>query len=100
MSVWSPPINPYQNCVITQGAGTTGGDNVTNVGVSCKTNANPSYTIGGTASGVTGAGAIVLQDNGRDNLTVSTNGPFQFAIPVPSGSSYMSRTCPSLARPM
>jgi 6-phosphogluconolactonase (cycloisomerase 2 family) len=88
VSVLSPPINPYQNCVITQGAGTTGGDNVTDVSVSCKTNANPAYTIGGTATGVTGAGAIVLQDNGRDNLTVSTSGPFQFAIPIPSGSSY------------
>jgi 6-phosphogluconolactonase (cycloisomerase 2 family) len=88
VSVLSPPINPYQDCVITHGAGTTGGDNVTNVSVSCKTNANPSYTIGGTATGVTGAGAIVLQDNGRDNLTVATNGPFQFATPIPSGSSY------------
>jgi large repetitive protein len=88
VSVWSPPMNPYQNCIVTQGAGTTGGDNITNVSVSCKTNANPAYTIGGTATGVTGAGAIVLQNNGRDNLTVSTNGPFQFAIPIPSGSSY------------
>jgi 6-phosphogluconolactonase (cycloisomerase 2 family) len=88
VSVLSPPINPYQNCVITQGAGTTGGDDVTDISVSCKTNANPAYTIGGTATGVTGAGAIVLQNNGRDNLTVSANGPFEFAIPIPSGSSY------------
>jgi 6-phosphogluconolactonase (cycloisomerase 2 family) len=88
VSVLSPPINPYQNCVIANGAGTTGSANVTNVAVSCTTNPNTAYTIGGTASGVSGAGSVVLQDNGRDNLTVSADGPFTFAIPIPSGSTY------------
>jgi 6-phosphogluconolactonase (cycloisomerase 2 family) len=88
VSVLSPPVNPYQDCVIANGAGTTGGTNVTNIAVSCTTNANPAYTIGGTVSGVTGAGTVVLQDNGRDNLTLSADGPFQFATAIPSGSTY------------
>ena len=86
VSVLSPPINPYQDCVVDNGAGTTAGDNVNNVTVSCKTNVNPTYTIGGTVSGL--SGTLVLQDDGRDNLTLSANGPFHFPIPIPSGSSY------------
>ncbi len=58
----------------------------TNVSASCKTNVNPTYTIGGTISGIVG-GSILLEDNGRDNLTLSNNGPFIFKIPIPSGSS-------------
>jgi 6-phosphogluconolactonase (cycloisomerase 2 family) len=88
VSVLSPPVSPYQDCVIANGVGTTGNVNVTNVAVSCKTNLNPAYTIGGNVSGVSGAGAVVLQNNGRDNVTVSADGPFQFALPIPSGSTY------------
>jgi 6-phosphogluconolactonase (cycloisomerase 2 family) len=88
VTVLSPPINPYQDCAITNGTGTTGSANVTNVAVSCKTNPNPTFTIGGSVSGISGAGSLVLQDNGRDNLTVTADGPFQFAIPIPSGSPY------------
>ena len=36
-----------------------------------------SYTIGGTVSGLTGAG-LVLQNNGRDDLSIVANGPFTF----------------------
>jgi len=46
------------------------------------------YTIGGTVSGLTGAG-LVLQDNGSNNLTVSANATsFTFATSVKSGSAY------------
>jgi Lactonase, 7-bladed beta-propeller len=88
VTVLSPPVGPYQDCTVTNGIGMTGGDNVTNVAVSCKTNPNPTYTIGGTVSGLPSGDVLQLQDNGRDNLKVSANGSFQFAIPIPSGSSY------------
>lgn len=35
------------------------------------------YTIGGTVTGLTGS--VELQNNGGDNLSVSTNGGFTFA---------------------
>jgi hypothetical protein len=88
ISVLSPPVSPYQDCAIANATGTTGSSDITNIAVSCKSNANPAYTIGGSVSGITGVGSLVLQDNGRDNLTVSADGPFQFAIPIPSGSTY------------
>ncbi len=88
VTVLTPPINPYQDCAITGGSGTTGTSNISNVQVSCKTNASPAFTIGGTVTGVSSAGAVVLQDNGRDNLTITADGPFTFPIAIPSGSSY------------
>jgi hypothetical protein len=88
VTVFSPPVNPYQDCVIANAAGTTGGDNVTNVAVSCTTNPNPAYTIGGTASGISPSQPLMLQDNGRDTITVSKSGPFTFPLAIPSGSTY------------
>ena len=49
--------------------------------------ANPTVTIGGTVSGLSGTG-LVLQDNGADSLPVGANGNFTFATPVPSGGAY------------
>src|ERR1035437_1168577 len=47
----------------------------------------PSYTIGGTVSGLSGTG-LVLQNNGGNNLPVSANGGFTFTTPVASGGTY------------
>jgi len=77
---------PGETCaVIANGSGTVGAANVTNVAVTC----TPiRYTIGGTLTGLIGAGPIVLQDNGGDNLTLTSNGGFTFVTPVASGSPY------------
>src|SRR6266851_7458565 len=48
--------------------------------------AGPSYTVGGTVSGLNGT--LLLQDNASDTLTVSANGSFTFGTPVPAGSVY------------
>ena len=45
------------------------------------------YSIGGSVTGLSGAG-LVLQDNGGDNLAVSASGSFTFATKVNSGASY------------
>jgi hypothetical protein len=89
VTVRSPPINPYQDCTVTNGSGTTAGSDVNNVSVSCTTNSNPAHTVGGTISGLSAAkGTIVIQNNGRDDLTISADGAFTFAMPIPSGSFY------------
>ncbi len=48
--------------------------------------AGATYTVGGTVSGLTGT--AVLQDNGGDALSVSTNGSFTFATPLSGGAAY------------
>ncbi|HSY28582.1 MAG TPA: hypothetical protein VK832_13830, partial [Burkholderiaceae bacterium] len=45
-------------------------------------------TIGGTVTGLSGNSNFVLQDNGGDNLTVSSNGTFTFATQIEAGSTY------------
>jgi len=74
-----------QTCTVTNGSGTMGGANVTNVSVTCATNA---YTVGGTLSGLAGGQSVVLQNNGADNLTLNSNGSFTFATSVAEGSAY------------
>jgi hypothetical protein len=44
------------------------------------------FSIGGTVTGLTGS--VVLQDNGGDNLTVSTNGAITFPTKLTIGSAY------------
>jgi hypothetical protein len=73
-----------QSCAVTRGSGTVAGGAVSNVSIACSDN---TYNIGVAVSGVIRAG-LVLEDNGADNLTVSANGSFNFATPVPGGSPY------------
>lgn len=46
-----------------------------------------SYTVGGTVSGLSGAG-LVLQNNAGNDLTVSANGSFTFSTSIVSGRAY------------
>ncbi len=46
----------------------------------------PTYTVGGTISGL--SGTAVLQDNGGDNLSVSSNGTFTFPTALLAGQTY------------
>src|SRR3954468_14814137 len=46
-----------------------------------------SYTVGGTVSGLSGSG-LVLQDNGGDELALSSDGSFTFETSVASGAKF------------
>ena len=86
VTVATQPTNPSQTCVVTRGASTMQGGNVTDVAVACTTN---TYRLGGTVSGLAGGG-LVLQNNGANNLTINGNGPFQFSTEVPSNGAYVA----------
>ena len=86
VTVLSPPVNPYEDCVVLNGKGTTTDSDIANIAVACTVNISPTHTIGGTITGV--SGTLVLQDNGRDDLTVTADGPFKFPLAIPSGGSY------------
>ena len=74
-----------QTCTVTNGSGTMGGSGVTNVSVTCATNA---YTVGGAVTNLTSGQSLVLQNNGTDNQTINANGSFSFAAPVAQGAPY------------
>jgi hypothetical protein len=84
VSVLTEPTSPAQTCAVTGGSGTATA-NVTNVQVTCST--TPTYTIGGTVSGLSGTG-LVLQNNGGNNLSITANGSFTFSTAITSGSTY------------
>jgi 6-phosphogluconolactonase len=47
----------------------------------------PTYTVGGSVSGLVGSG-LMLQNNGGDDLAMAANGSFVFSAAVTSGSPY------------
>ena len=75
-----------ETCIVSNGSGTVGKSNVTTVSVSCK--ANPTFTIGGTVSGLNTGASVTLLDNATDSLTVSTNGTFTFKTALATGAAY------------
>jgi hypothetical protein len=75
-----------ETCTVTNGSGTVGSANVTNVAVACA--AVKTYTIGGTLSGLSASTSVTLLDNGTNSLTLSANGAFTFTTPIASGATY------------
>ncbi len=72
-------------CSVSQGTGSNLRANAGTAQVTCDTS---SFTISGTISGLT-AGGLVLQNNGGDNLAVSSDSSsFSFATPVAYGGAY------------
>lgn len=47
----------------------------------------PTYTVGGVVSGLVGGG-LVLQNNGRDDLSIANNGSFAFPTRLVTGAAY------------
>ena len=58
-----------QTCTVSNGSGTVGAGNVTNIGVTCTDNL---YTVGGDVSGLTGT--VVLSNSGGNPVSGSANG--------------------------
>jgi uncharacterized repeat protein (TIGR03803 family) len=73
-----------ETCSVAGGTGTIGSANVANVVVTCSDRA---YSLGGTISGLNGAGLVLA--NGSDTLSVSTGATsFTISTPAAYGSSY------------
>ncbi|MCB1192610.1 MAG: DUF1554 domain-containing protein [Leptospiraceae bacterium] len=85
VTVTNQPTSPSQTCSVTNGAGTITTANITNVSISCTTD---THTVSANVSGYAGTTALVLQNNGGDNLSFSANGTSAFATSLASGSAY------------
>ena len=85
VTVSAQPVG--QTCTVGNGSGTGLTANISNVSVVCSTD---TYTISGNVTGLLSSTSLVLQNNGADPTTVSTNGvnAFTFAMPVAFNGSY------------
>jgi len=83
VTVQRGPTNPAATCTVTNGTGTVGAANITNITVVCVPVAFP---VGGTVTGLTGTGLVVT--NGTDSVTVDASGSFTFPTSVTSGGTY------------
>jgi hypothetical protein len=84
VTVATQPTSPSQTCVVTNGSGTVGTSNVTNVMVTCTTNA---FHVMAAVSGLTGTGLILW--NNTEPVLVNAPGTVTFPSSLPSGSSYV-----------
>jgi 6-phosphogluconolactonase (cycloisomerase 2 family) len=85
VTVLTQPTGPALTCTATNGSGTVGSANVTNVTIACVA---ANFTVGGTITGLT-AGGLVLQNNAGDNLTVAANATtFTFATALAPNAAY------------
>jgi hypothetical protein len=84
VTVAAQPTGPAQSCTVANPSGTVGGENVNSVQVSCVTT---EFSIGGTVTGLNGAG-LQLQNNGGEVLSIAANGPFKFPTSLPNGAAY------------
>jgi hypothetical protein len=87
VTVASSPANPTQTCTVTNGGGTIGSANVTNVAIACTTPPPATFTIGGTVSGLVGGG-LALKLNGGAALPISADGSYAFPTALADASVY------------
>jgi hypothetical protein len=85
VTVGTQPMTPPQTCTVVAGKGKVLLHDVISVDVACTTDF---FTISGTVSHLAKGDVVVLEDNGTDQLTVSTNGPFTFKTKVLGGGTY------------
>lgn len=75
-----------QSCVITNGTGTSITANVSDVSVVCS---DQTFTVSAAVSGLAPSTSVVLQLNGANNLTVSSNTTANFAALIDDDSPYL-----------
>lgn len=66
-----------QTCSLSNNSGIVSGADVSNVTVNCSSNPMPTFSIGGSVSGLNDT--LVLQNNAGDDLTLTADGSFTFA---------------------
>ncbi len=84
VTVLTQPADPKQICTVSNGSGTIGYTDITDVAVNCVY----SYTVGGNVSGLEPGNSVVLQNNGGDNLEVTGNTGFTFSTDQVDESAY------------
>jgi hypothetical protein len=84
VTIAAQPVNPSQQCSVSNGSGTVGSGNVTSIRVECQT---VGFKITVQVSHLSAYG-LVLQNNGGDDIEIASNGRHTFPTSLPSGAGY------------
>lgn len=74
-----------ETCSVTDGSGTVSTSNVTNVGINCATD---TFTIGGTITGLSAVGLVLLNNQGDATPIAANATQFVMTSPIAYGGSY------------
>lgn len=74
-----------QQCTLTGGNGTIGNSDVVAAAIVC-TNIVPTFTVGGSVTGLNGT--LTLRNRDSDTITLTGNGAFAFGTSLPQGAPY------------
>ena len=77
-----------QTCTVTGGSGKVAAANVKSVLVTCKTSTVPTYSVGGSVTGLNSGASVTLTLNQKDPTTVSSNTSFTFTTRLANSASY------------
>lgn len=87
VTIAAQPSQPSQHCIVVNGNGSVGDNDVTNVVIHC--GAALTYTVGGTVAGLAPGASITLSINAGGMLTLAANGAYVFAPRFAPGDSYV-----------
>ncbi|MFK8013450.1 MAG: hypothetical protein AB8B80_15535 [Marinicellaceae bacterium] len=96
VSVLTQPTIPDQTCTVTNGQGNIDSANALDVSINCGVN---TFTIGGSLTGLLDGNELVLQNKGTDNLTLNTNGDYEFSTEVADKDTYLITVLSQPTRP-
>jgi hypothetical protein len=96
VTVLTQPARPNQTCTVVGGSGTIADADATDILVTCVLD---TYTIGGTVSGLPAGDRVVLRNKGGDDLAVSADGSFAFALALDDHSDYEVTILSQITRP-
>ncbi|MES9978783.1 MAG: hypothetical protein ABW115_13600 [Candidatus Thiodiazotropha sp. 6PLUC6] len=83
VTVVTQPVN--QNCNVENSTGTIDGSDISDLIVTCQA---IDYRVSGYVTGLTGSG-LVIQNNGGDDLSISSNSDFIFPTELEPGHDYL-----------
>ncbi|MCB1582128.1 MAG: FG-GAP repeat protein [Xanthomonadales bacterium] len=85
VTVLSQPLTPNQSCAVTNDSGQLSGDDVIDIQVLCTT---LEYSIAVEVLGLLPGNWLVLQNNGEDDLIVTSDGDYVFKTQVEDFQNY------------
>lgn len=85
VSINTEASSPSQSCDLTNPSGQISGSDITDIEVDCVIN---SFSVGGSVTGLLAGNRFIIQNNLADDLTINSDGSFEFVTTIDDLQSY------------